>query len=105
LLLISNKVFQAARTLFGGKYTAEAIKGQYTRAYDMFTFILALEGFTGGGGDADENADDSESESEKDLTARKISLARERGVALGSLTSKMYDKWQSNGWYDLFFNR
>jgi hypothetical protein len=70
----------------------------------MFTFILALEEFTGGGGNADKNADDSESESEKDLTARKISLAQECGVALGSLTLKMYDKWQSNGWYDLFFN-
>ncbi|KIL57041.1 hypothetical protein M378DRAFT_1031598 [Amanita muscaria Koide BX008] len=94
---------KASKVLLGGKYSVEAIKGQYTRAYDTFTYILALEGFTGGGGDGDENPDDSDSG--KDPMDKKISLARLRGVALGSLTAKTCHKWQSNGWYDLFVNR
>ena len=91
---------QASKFLFNGKFSPEAIKGQYTRAYDTFTYILALEGFTGGGGDGDEDYDGGE-----DPTERKITLARSRGIAVGGLTSKTYHKWQNNGWYDLFANR
>lgn len=93
-------LFQASKVLFDGKYSPEAIKGQYTRAYDTFTHILALEGFTGGGGDGDENSDGDEDPMEK-----KITLAQSRGIAVGGLTSKTYHKWQNNGWYDLFANR
>ncbi|KAF8232636.1 hypothetical protein L208DRAFT_1423066 [Tricholoma matsutake] len=88
---------KASKVLFKGKYSSEAIKGQYICAYDTFTYILALEGFTGGGGDGEENSDDDEDPMEK-----KISLARSHGVAIGDLTSKTYHKWQSNGWYNLF---
>ena len=62
---------------------------------------MALEGFTGGGGDGDENSDDGED----DLIEKKMTLARSRGVAIGGLTSKTYHKWQVNGWYDLFADR
>lgn len=92
--------FQASRVFLGGKYSAEAIKGQYTCAYDMFTYILALEGFMGGGGDGDKNSDNSKSEN--DPMEKKISLTQGHGIALGSVTSKTYYKWPPNSWYDLF---
>ncbi|KAF8229101.1 hypothetical protein L208DRAFT_1379060 [Tricholoma matsutake] len=34
---------KASKGLFKGKYSLEAIKGQYIRAYDTFTYILALK--------------------------------------------------------------
>ena len=42
---------QASKYLFEERFSPEAIKGQYNHAYDTFTYILALEGFMGGGGD------------------------------------------------------
>ena len=56
---------QASKYLFEERFSPEAIKGQYNRAYDTFTYILALEGFMGGGGDGDENSDDDKDAIEK----------------------------------------
>ena len=91
---------QASKILFEGKYTLEAVRGQYVRAYDNFTYILALEGFTRGGGYGDEISDGDEDPIEK-----KMCLARSHGIAIGSLTLNTYHKWQSNGWYGLFADR
>ena len=93
-------LFQASEVLFEGKHSQDAIKALFGRAYNTFTYILALERFTGGGRDGDENSDGDEDPIEK-----KIPLARSRGVAIGSLTRKTYCKWKGNGWYDLFANR
>ncbi|KAF8220103.1 hypothetical protein L208DRAFT_1382768 [Tricholoma matsutake] len=71
---------KASKVLFKGKYSLEAIKGQYICAYDTFTYILALEGFTGGGGDGDENSGDDEDPMEK-----KISLACCNRVMVGTI--------------------
>lgn len=93
----SDNTTPGIKSTFEGKYSPEAIKEQYIHAYDTFSYILVLEGFTRGGGDGDKNSDDDE-----DLIEKKMTLAQLHGVAIGGLTSKTYQKWQNNGWYELF---
>ena len=95
-----TSLHQASQTLFKGKYTAQAIKGQYICAYDTFTFILVFEEFTGGGGNGDKNPDDEDAE--KDNCEWQITLAHQQGCLVGNLSLKVHKKWQDHGWYDLF---
>jgi len=69
----------------------------------MFTYILAFEEFTGGGGDGDENPDDNDAENNN--FEQCIAIVRQTGCPVGNLSSKMYKKWQDKGWYDLFHAR
>jgi hypothetical protein len=69
----------------------------------MFTYILAFEEFTGGGGDGDENPDDEDAE--KDNFESRLGRARQQGCSIGNLSLKTYKKWQDKGWYDLFHAR
>ncbi|KIL67331.1 hypothetical protein M378DRAFT_177418 [Amanita muscaria Koide BX008] len=90
-----GRVFRkAVESVFIGKYNESSIKGQYDRSLKTFTYILQLEAFTGGGGDADENGYDT-----------RIDAARRNGVQVGNLTSKTIVKWFDLGWYDLFKSR
>ncbi|KAM6491438.1 hypothetical protein JOM56_013212 [Amanita muscaria] len=90
-----GRVFKkAVDSVFNGKYNAASIKGQYERSLKTFGFILQLESFTGGGGDADENG-----------YGYWIDAARRGGAHVGSLTAKTLEKWFELGWYDLFKSR
>lgn len=67
----------------------------------MFTYILAFENFTGGGGDGDENPDDDA----EALFTFKIGNARKNSAAVGGLSWETYQKWEKKGWYKLFHSR
>ena len=87
-----TSLHQASQTLFKGKYTAQAINGQYICAYVTFIFILVFEEFTGGGGNGDESPDDEDAE--KDNFEWQITLAHQQGCLVGNLSLKVHKKWQ-----------
>lgn len=101
--------FQAATALFGGTRTESAVKGQYERARQMYSWIKEYNRFTGnGGGDGDEVASSNDDDGDDgevlriSMSSRKIVAARKAGKSLGSLTAKVVIEWEDQGWFDLF---
>ncbi|KAJ6536517.1 hypothetical protein DFH09DRAFT_1091274 [Mycena vulgaris] len=90
---------RASELLFAGKRSLKSIKGLYTRSIEMFTWMVAFEGFTGNGG-GDPDSDDPTA-----ILKGRLLAARKAGLCIGSLKPDTITAWQNNGWWDLFNDR
>ena len=95
------------KELFPGGFSVGSVKSQFEHSLKTFNWVMALESFTGGGGDADlcdENLDDKQITSSEDY---KMCLKGDhsQGLDVGGLTVKAIKEWYNHGWYDLFHNQ
>ena len=97
LVTTSLELFnQISVDVLNQKFSTEAVKSLFSRDTNIYNAIKQFEKFTGGGGDGDLTADSD------DELSRRMDRARARGFHLDGLTVEIYEKWMSNGWFDLW---
>ena len=77
------------------KFSIQAVKALFSQDTNIYNAIKQFEKFTGGGGDSDTADSDDE-------LSRRMDRAQARGFHLDGLTVETYEKWMSNGWFDLW---
>ncbi|KAJ7201483.1 hypothetical protein C8J57DRAFT_1625522 [Mycena rebaudengoi] len=90
---------RASEIAFKGKRSAKSIRGLWTRSLEIFTWMVAFEGFTGNGG-GDPDSDDPMA-----VLKQRLDGARRAGISVGKLKPDLISKWQTNGWWDMFNDR